>query len=603
MKFNFVYTLLLGSALVVSCQDNGTTDGSPLDSPFEVFEYVTASGRTYIPNIDDTDRNISIYGVEHSEDIVAVNYQLKEGLSILPAPESRLGEWREQELFVLSDGESKIPYEVNLVDFYHEFVEKDAVIYTQQPYGAEVKYHLYDLKADTKTNQLDTYANAEVMFQEYGMCGVRLPIWGATDPITGEYGHPMEGVVNPNVYGRTYRRTKNALAAYMAGGGNKSDFIVFISIKSSGNDPVRLPSWCFKNGEISRANLLPDKYATLIEDLTKALKANVDSDLQVQVVGLDNESSLGDCKAGTAWMHYETVPYIKKRFAANGWATPQFISYEAWEPKKFVGGMFQKILSQAPETVDIYGIHYYSEKDHPKNFNNLEDDWDAAITNPVYAKPDGKERVFWASEPHWMSPGEVMNVDKYQEDFFKLCEQSMCTIWAQTDLGMTAFCWWGFSVGTGLRNHLMRITSVPLVGCTPVKFIDHDDEGFSKDATTSDDVTRDYVLGSNNLKTRAFIKGNKVVLYLLNVDWFFNVAAGTAPSYTDYKIGLADATIKSSKISYEMFTGDGTNGTNFTQTVDEITVTPGSDYFEFDIPARSITCIEFEVEFNTAAVD
>ncbi|MFR9637002.1 MAG: DUF4971 domain-containing protein, partial [Rikenellaceae bacterium] len=249
MRTKFIYSTLLCSllALVSSCESNDVSgDVSALESPFASFEYVTSSGRTYIPDIDDAERTISIYGVEDSDGITGVNYELKPGVSILPDPASRVGDWRSTELFVVSVDDEKIPYVATLKDYKYATIETDAKLYTQQTYGSEVKYHLYDLKNDSASNQLDTYENAETMFQQYGLCGVRIPIWGATDTVTGEEGHPAEGEVNYNVYGRTYSRVSNALKAFMAGGKNKSDFIVFMSIKSSGSEQVKLPSWCFK---------------------------------------------------------------------------------------------------------------------------------------------------------------------------------------------------------------------------------------------------------------------------------------------------------------------------------------------------------------------
>ncbi|MFR9556556.1 MAG: DUF4971 domain-containing protein [Rikenellaceae bacterium] len=596
MRTKFIYSTLLCSllALVSSCESNDVSgDVSALESPFASFEYVTSSGRTYIPDIDDAERTISIYGVEDSDGITGVNYELKPGVSILPDPASRVGDWRSTELFVVSVDDEKIPYVATLKDYKYATIETDAKLYTQQTYGSEVKYHLYDLKNDSASNQLDTYENAETMFQQYGLCGVRIPIWGATDTVTGEEGHPAEGEVNYNVYGRTYSRVSNALKAFMAGGKNKSDFIVFMSIKSSGSTQVKLPSWCFTNGVIARTNLLPDKYAVLIENLTSELKKYVDPDLQIQVIGLDNESSFANATDNsTTWMHYETVPYIKARFEANGWNTPQFISHEAWEPKTFSNGWYKSLLTSHPETVDIYGVHYYHDKDHPKYFGRLETEWDASMTDATYAHPDGVVREFWASEPHWLS----MSADSgYDDDFFKVSEEAMCCLWAQSDLGMTAFSWWSFGVGTTLRNDLMRIASVPITGYTPIKFVDHDDGGFSKDDTTVDDVTRDYDLDSNNLKTRAFINGNNVTLYLLNVDWYANRA--TAPSYTDYKIGISDATLTGYKISYEQWVGEESGASNYTTTSGTFSYS-SDQYFSIDIPARSITCLQFTITPN-----
>ncbi|MFI3305746.1 MAG: DUF4971 domain-containing protein [Rikenellaceae bacterium] len=594
MRTNFIWMLLLSAMITSSCEESATADSSLLDSPFEVFEYVTSSGRTYSPVIDDEARKISISDLTTGDDIAGVNYQLKEGLSITPTPDTRVGSWRETELFIISDGSEKVPYETTLVDYYHSTVVADATIYTQQTYGCEVKYHLYDLKNDGATNGLDNYANAVTMFQTYGMNGVRLPIWGAVDSVTGELGHPNQGEVNLNVYQRTYDRVNNAVSAFQAGGGNINDFIVFISIKSSGQDAVKLPSWCFTGGVIARANLIPSMYAELIRDYVTALKKNTRSDLQVQVVGLDNESSFANADAATAWMHYQTVPYVKEVFAEENWNTPRFISYEAWEPKAFANGQFQSILTNAPNTVDIYGIHYYHGKDHPKYFGRLEADWDAAMTSSTYARTDGIEREFWASEPHW---DLTTDFTAYNDDYFKIAEDAMCTLWAQTDLGMSAFAWWGFGVdaGTSLRPGLMRMASVPITGATPVKFIDHDDDGFSKDDTSEyDDVTRDYSRLSNNLKSRAFIDGKNVTIYLINVEWYDDRA--TAPVYEGYKVGLDDAKIGNYKrVSYEQYAGTDASCKTYTYNSGEF-FAPSESYFSIDLPARSITCIQFTIE-------
>ncbi len=586
--------LLIGAVSIcsVSCESDSVEDSSSLlDSPFEVFEYVTSSGMSFIPDINDDTRRISIYDVSAGSEITDIVYKLKAGVSITPEPASRVGAWRETELFVLSADGVEVSYRATLVDYAQSSVATDAVLYTTSTYGCEIEHHLFDLKQDSGTNLLDSYANAVVLFQDYGLDGVRVPIWGCYDPTSGEYGHEVAGTANYNVYKSTYNRVKNALSAYVAGGGSKSDFVVFLSLKSS-DDAAVLPSWCYEGGVVSPTNLIPDMYATVVEDLTRGLKTYVDSSIVVHVIGLDNESSIASAsQSSLAWTYYDVVECVKSRFAKAGWSTPRFISYEAAEPATFDTGIYKSILTNAPESVDIYGVHYYHDTDHPSKFNALEADWNASMVLEDYLRADEVSREFWASEPHWLLMSED-NTAKYNDDFMKVSEEAMCCLWAQTDLGMSAFSWWGFTMGTDLRSDLMRIASVPITGSTPIAFIDHDDEGFSSDDTTEDDVTRNYDIDSNNLKTRAFINGNTVTIYLLNVDWYESRA--TAPSYSDYTIGLNDATLANSTISYEQWVGAESGASDYTSASGMI-YTDSDDYFSIDIPARSITCLQFTI--------
>jgi hypothetical protein len=68
---------------------------------------------------------------------------------------------------------------------------------------------------------------------------------------------------------------------------------------------------------------------------------------------------------------------------------------------------------------------------------------------------------------------------------------------------MNALMWWDFSPRKGLRNHLMNAASVPLVNAWPVQVIDPDGKA------TIDEM---------QLHTRAFLKGDTLTIYALNLN-------------------------------------------------------------------------------------
>ncbi len=578
MKMKLIYLLSLSAMLSVACDNSSEAAGSLPDSPIISFEYVISAGESCTPVIDDEQRTISIYSVETSDEIVSVSYTLASGVSILPDPASRVGNWDPSELFVLSCGEDKALYTATLMDYIYDEVVTDSKLYPKQTYGREVEHHLFDLKYDI--NHMENTDNAATLLGDHDLNGIRFPIWGGEDSKTGyATGHPSAGVIQEEVYARFMTRAINARTARYAVG--KTDFYVFLSLKSNEAGPI--PGWCFENGVYDKTKIVPEYYARLVFDLIEYLNTY---GFEVHVVGLDNESAFAKISdVSTVWMYTDTVTALRDMIEEDGrFIVPDFISNEAWEPKNFEGSWYQTLMTTQPETVDIYGVHYYPGKDHPKNFENLESEWDISNVD--------KERPFWASEPHWSATSEVN--ENYEGDILKNAELAMCTLWAQADLGMSAFCWWSYKADSDLRAQLMKVTSVPLKGSTPVRFNDHDDNGFDKSDSelNYDDVCRDYDIDNNNLKTRAFINGDLITLYFINMQWWSS--RETSIIYDDYSVGLSDAKISGYEISYERWMGadDDVAGYEY----ESGTFVRASDsHFTIDIPARSITCVQFKV--------
>ncbi len=453
----------------------------------------------------------------------------------------------------------------------------NAILYTQQRYGHETKYHLYDLKFDVK--DLDRENVAKALFTEHGLNGIRFPIWGGNCKVSGcDTGHPSAGVIEEAVYERFVSRTLRALKYYETTG--KDNFQVFLSLKSNKG---AIPGWCFKGGKFDKKKLIPENYAQMVFDLIKYLKDK--HNITVTVVGLDNESAFAQAsKPETTWMYSETVAALRELISKSKYSAVRFISNEAWAPKPFNGGWYQKLMKEDPNSVDIYGVHYYAGKDHPKHFVNLEDEWDASNAD--------KSREYWASEPHWTADKSA--AERYEGDLFKVAEKTLCSIWAQSDLGLDAFCWWSYNVDKSLRSQLMKMISVPLLGSTPIRFYDHDDDGFSKEDEKKnyDDVTRDYDMDNNNLKTRAFINGNKVTLFIINTEWWSK--RKNSVEYPGYSIGVEDAVISANGVLCKQWTGTELSAGDYKY--QEFTIERGSDnHFVIDIPARAIISLQFEI--------
>ena len=72
---------------------------------------------------------------------------------------------------------------------------------------------------------------------------------------------------------------------------------------------------------------------------------------------------------------------------------------------------------------------------------------------------------------------------------------------------MVGMAWWAYEIGTTLRAQLMKAATAPLKDAQPIRVKDHDD------VAGEDDI----ISMNKSLKSRAFIEGNSVTLYMMNI--------------------------------------------------------------------------------------
>lgn len=531
--------ILLMSIGVISCakgeSDNPSGAG---DTWIEQFS-VVVSGRTVEAVIDNEAGLVSIPGITDGNTITAVTCTLAPGVSIYPQPSSFLGQWDYEENVLLQSGAQKRTFVIRLSDYTVPEIEPDATISPRQSFGRVTKYHFYDLKQGSKAI---TDEAARVMFQEQGLNGVRIPIYG--DASHG--GHPQAGSVEASVYAHILSSVNSARNAY-----GKDDFVIFASKKLDGKNSF--PDWV-KDGS---GTVSAQPYAQMLVDFLLFMK---EQGIEVDVLGIDNEINFNEGNI-TASKYKNIVDEVRRLAAEKGCKVPLMIGPERYNPQgntndSWINALFENGWE---DRMDIYGTHYYPKHHTESYFNKLK-----------YEVNLSGEREFWATEPHWD------NDDAAKADLLYAADQAMCAFWDQTDLGMDAFMWWSYSwQGGDLRGNLMRALSLPMVGAQPIAVKDHDGEGTM-------DLTK--------FQTRAFIRGTEVNLYVINVTPLTDATGGTA--YTDYRFGLD--------------TGEIDGEVNCTQWTDESPVEGVSSkaevlnetVFELSIPKRSITHIRFNIKQN-----
>lgn len=254
----------------ISCSNDseGENPGTGLES-FSVIAY----GSEIQCTINEEEAIISIPDVKKGEDITDVKYTLSDKSTIYPDPKSLIYSWDREEAFIVtkSNGESK-RYTAVLVN-YEETVDEDvdAKIYVANPYGRVTKNFFYDIKDGSSV----TEDKAVKFYQQEGMNGIRIPIYGNyKDQETKQVilGHTGPGEVVEADYAKVVSSVKKAKEY-------NPDLMVFASKKLNGK--ASFADW-LKDGNV----LNSERYAGMIIDFLKYMKQN---DIEVDVLGIDNE--------------------------------------------------------------------------------------------------------------------------------------------------------------------------------------------------------------------------------------------------------------------------------------------------------------------------
>lgn len=532
ITLSFLIGILLISCFTASCSDaEKGTDGSSLLLSFKV----KAGGQIIEGVIDENTRQIVLGGIENGNLITDVEYGLAGGAMIYPDPQTRINSWQPEEKFVVSvSNHTKVVYSVVLPDFSEPKPEEDlgdAVIYPQRYYGKQIKDFFFDLKLNA--SGVGSAAKANELFVDDDMNGIRISIYGeAARPA-----HPEPGKIDEQHYTKMIASVNRAKTAR----GSK-ELTIFASKKLDGKNSF--PDW------VKDANgIIPEKYGILLVDYILYMKQK---GIIVDVLGVDNETTFNEGNI-TPQKHAQVVDYLRTQAAAKNFKMPLIVGPDQYEPLGDVSNNWVKnLLSNGwGDKIDIYGTHYYPEH---RYYDKLK--FELSLIG---------ERPFWATEPHWSN--------KETDDRLDAAEDAICALWDQTDLGMDAFMWWDYQRAGSIRGCLMRAVSVPLRGACPVEMDDHDGKS---------------TLEKYKLQTRAFRKGDEMIVYAINMS--SKEQATTAIPYDGYEFGLNEGTI-TDEVTYTRWTDDtpveGTEG---------IAAKVNEKKFAVNLPSRSITCFRFTIK-------
>lgn len=603
IKFQII-TIMLLSYIFVSCKEEANIYGECKIQSFAV----TVDGQQIDGIINEEDTTITINGVTSKTSVTAVSYALAEGNIIYPTPESRIGDWRNNEKFKVSLSSTvyKI-YTVVLPDYVESGEElkdytgwetgKEATIKVNEKYGVVTDKFFYDVKDGAASTSADVLTQ---LFYKEDMDGIRVPVLGLIDDKGNLVGH--KGLGMENVIEEDYEKSVNAILIAKS---IRPDLLVFASRKSSQENQ---PDFIKKDG-----TLYVDNYAEMWMDYLRYVKTK---GITVDVIGIDNENAL----ALETQQYCDIVNAIKRKINEEnqqnntGLKNPKFIGPEYWTPRGKTTStskpaIFYELLSKSQpidpnaETIDIYGTHYYPEHHTWNNsYKNLKDDLE--ILHEFNSKNNVKKLEFWATEPHWN------NDDECKKDYLGYARMAMCALWDQTDLGMNAFMWWGYlASATDLRSALMRDVSSVIYKSQPIKMIDHDGEELLKNENKYNPVrfvetgskynsTNNYPTFNENVHSRAFIRGNEINVYIVNVRYKeeiekYGITETIGASYHDYKFNIEGSEIDGD-VSYVQWTDDspleGDKG--------KTKLSEDMKSFTMDLPLRSITRFTFKIKGN-----
>ncbi len=390
--------------------------------------------------------------------------------------------------------------------------------------GVLIDTYYKDFKANN--NPELTKANAQSLFITDGMNGIRTPIYGDN----AHPAHPAPGVVEASWYTPHVKAILVAKAV-------RPDVKVFASKRLNGK--TSFPAW-IKSGN----TLVAARYAILLADYLQYMQAQ---GITVDYLGVDNERQFNEGNISPT-NYKDIIDQLTALSISRGFPMPILVGPEDFGPNR--SSWLETLFNNGwGNRMAIYGTHYYPAF---RPIKKLEAD--LALIG---------DRPFWFTELHW--PNEA------GQDDLEVAENAICTLWDGVDRTMSGFMWWSYS-RTGLRGNLMRAFSTPLIGSRPIYM---------------DDIDGADISVKGRLQTRAFLNGNTITVYALNLS--------PKDNYKNYGFNLKTGLITSTVNYTQWKKGSPATGDVGTATLN----TPSS--FGLTLPARSITTISFD--YNLPAQD
>jgi hypothetical protein len=540
-----IYILFISVFLFVGCSKETESEGiKNVDLEFTQFDVTLSSGVESIGVIDDVNNHISLSGIVDPINIKSVTYKYSDDVSLVtPNPSTRIGSWTINETFRLHSGSSFEDYTVEITDFEEPVFENQATIAPLETFGTYIKYHMLDLNGDaTKASNV---ATANIAFGEKGMNGIRFPLYCGD----AYGGHPEEGVVIESVYERPLISLTNAKAAYSG----SEPFIIFLGIKvlTSNKDEI-YPDWVTTE-DSDVAN--PDKYAQLIVDFITFMGQKGHT---IDAVAIDKETvrmSVDNFKI--------SVDSLRAKTARLGYVVPKIVAPELLDPQGDTNnGWMNELYDKGyQDRYDVFGNHYYQRDHNEEGFAKYKYEFELSQKD--------KTRPAWATEPHWNGDGDLFS-----------SESALGIMMDHADLGMEAFMWWDYPIsgGTKFRHSVMRAFSDAIHRSTPIRMIDHDGEN---------------ILSQGKLHTRAYLKGDEVNVFLLNVI-NPNTADLVPVSYEDYVIGILDSFKVDGDVTVRQWRESTDNDTDIEGEYTVINPT-GDNQILLDLPTGSVTHLTFKI--------
>ena len=524
-------------------------DGLPDHIEFIQFDITLSSGKNVIGLIDNDSMRISLPGVKNPSDIVSVDYVYSDEVTgVTPEPEMVIGTWRETEMFRLEFRSGYQDYTVELPDYEKPIYISQATIAPLETFGTKIQYHILDLNGDA--NKAKDESIASVAFGDKGMNGIRFPLY------CGDYygGHPEPGVVIGSVYDKPMESLENAKKYYSG----SEPFMIFLGIKCMTSDKNEYyPDWVSQEDDY----IIPGMYAQMILDFIVFMDSRGH---EVNAVAIDKESVRMDVED-----FKESVDSIRAMTARLGYTVPKIVAPELLDPQgDKSGGWMNELYDKGyQDRFDVFGNHYYQRDHTVAGFAKLKYEFDLAQSDKV--------RPAWATEPHWNGDGELFGA-----------ESALGCMFDHTDLGLDAFMWWGYPIlGSGsAKSCVMRAFSDAIHRSIPIRMLDHDGE---------------ETLTQGKLHTRAYLRGDEVNVFLLNI--VNPNAEGVVPvSYEDYAIGILDGYQIDGKVTFRQWREDTDNDTYDEETeTDEgelFKITPVEEnQFLVDLPSGSVTQLTFTI--------
>ncbi len=407
-------------------------------------------------------------------------------------------------------------------------------IHADEYYGRVLSKLFFDLKCSA--GGINNDAKAQMIFVEDDMNGIRCSIFGNESSPA----HPEAGVVIESYYAKTI---KSINYAKKARGGKP--LTIFASKKLQG--PTSFPDWV--KGE---SGVDPDKYSQLLFDFVKFMSSK---GIVIGVLGIDNEIEWS--KSGlTPENYYKCAIRLKERLSEAGLPIPLLIGPERFRVHNgWMGTFFAN--KDYITTMDIYGMHYYPDQ---------RDNCYEPLKKDLQIKGDLE---FWATEPHWNI--EAHTPDEYT-DVLHYAEDTIGALWDQTDWGLDNLMWWQYSRSGDTRGNLMYHITVPIFGAQPIKVTDHD--GWD-------------IRESRLLQTRAFRRGNDIILYILNL-------CGNDTkneNYINYRFTMDGAKLKGLVATQRQWRDDALREGETRQ----VRIYDRESIY-LNLPSRSITKIELTIE-------